>query len=247
MGRRSGEFAPAREALERAYGHAWGEMARTPPAIADKATRAGGGASAARPLLGVRRGMTPMMKPDETTEPFALDIETIRKRARLRLLDGAVTPTYRADKATILTLLNGALATELVCALRYKRHYVMSANLGGIPGFAVTNELAKHATEELSHADMIASRIVMLGGEPNFDPRGLAERSHADYVAGNTLAEMLEEDLVAERIAIDVYSEMIRYIGDRDATTRRMLESILEQEEEHADDLADLLQRLRMS
>jgi bacterioferritin len=188
------------------------------------------------------------MKSDELpTEPFTLDIDTIRKRARLRLLDGAVTPTYRADKATILTLLNGALATELVCVLRYKRHAVMSANLGGIPGFAITSELAKHATEELSHVDLLAERIVMLGGEPNFDPRGLAERAHADYVAGNTLAEMLEEDLVAERIAIDVYSEMIRYVGDRDATTRRMLETILAQEEEHADDLADLLQRLRMA
>lgn len=188
-----------------------------------------------------------MNSDERPTEPFTLDIDTIRKRARLRLLDGAVTPTYRADKATILTLLNGALATELVCVLRYKRHYVMSANLGGIPGFAITDELRKHATEELSHADMLAERIVMLGGEPNFDPRGLAERAHADYVAGSTLAEMLEEDLVAERIAIDVYSETIRYIGDRDATTRRMLETILAQEEEHADDLADLLQRLRMT
>jgi len=186
------------------------------------------------------------MKDDAPTEPFSLDIDTIRKRARLRLLDGAVTTAYRADKTTILSLLNGALATELVCVLRYKRHAAMSANLGGIPGFAVTDELTKHATEELSHADMIAERIVMLGGEPNFDPRGLAERAHADYVAGASLAEMLEEDLVAERIAIDVYSEMIRYVGDRDATTRRMLETILAQEEEHADDLADLLQRLRM-
>jgi bacterioferritin len=188
------------------------------------------------------------MKSDETPiEPFTLDIDTIRRRARQRLLDGAVTPTYRGDKATILALLNGALATELVCVLRYKRHYVMSAHLGGIPGFAITEELAKHATEELSHADMIAARIVTLGGEPNYDPRGLLERSHADYVAGNSLAEMLEEDLVAERIAIDAYAEMIRYIGDRDPTTRRMLETILAQEEEHADDLADLLQRLRMS
>lgn len=181
------------------------------------------------------------------TEPFTLDLDTIRKRARLHLLDGAVTAGYRADKATVLALLNGALATELVCVLRYKRHAVMSANLGGIPGFAITDELTKHATEELTHADAIAARIVTLGGEPNFDPRGLAERAHAAYVAGSTLAEMLEEDLVAERIAVDVYSEIIRYIGDRDATTRRMLETILAQEEEHADDLADLLQRLRMS
>ena len=178
------------------------------------------------------------------SDGFVIDVEAIRKRARTHLKDGAVTAGYRGDRETILRLLNDALATELVCVLRYKRHHFMSANLGGIAGYAVTAELATHAAEELAHADLIAGRIVQLGGRPNFDPAGLATRTHAPYVAGETLAEMLEEDLVAERIAIDTYAEMIRFIGDKDVTTRRMLEGILAQEEEHADDLSDFMRRL---
>ncbi len=175
---------------------------------------------------------------------FAIDIETIRSRARRHIEDGAVTKGYKAQRETILRLLNEALATEIVCVLRYKRHHFMSANLGGIAGFAVTEELAQHATEEQAHADQLAERICQLGGEPNFDPQGLSTRAHASYVAGSTLEEMLREDLIAERIAIDVYSEVIRYVGDSDPTTRRLLESILAQEEEHADELSDFLERV---
>ena len=187
---------------------------------------------------------------DTTTETnsksggFTIDLDAIRKRAREHMMDGAVTAGYRGDREAIVRALNEALATELVCILRYKRHHFMSSALGGIAGFAVTDEFAAHASEEQAHADLLAERIVQLGGEPNFDPQGLATRSHAQYVAGSTLAEMLREDLVAERIAIDIYGEMIRYVGDRDITTRRMLEGILAQEEEHADDVSDLLRRL---
>ncbi|CAN5716899.1 ferritin-like domain-containing protein [soil metagenome] len=179
-------------------------------------------------------------------EGFAIDIDRIRMKAREHMKNGAVTAGYGAQRETVLRLLNDALATELVCVLRYKRHHFMSANLGGIAGFAVTAELGKHAEEEQEHADMIAVRIVQLGGEPNFDPAGLSQRAHAAYVAGGSLTEMLEEDLIAERIAIDVYGEVIRYIGDGDTTTRRMLEAILAQEEEHADELSDFLQRIRV-
>jgi bacterioferritin len=175
---------------------------------------------------------------------FVLDVEAIRKRAREHLDQGAVTDAYKAQRDTVLRLLNDALATELVCVLRYKRHFFMSPSMGGIAGFAVTSELGKHAAEEQGHADQIAERIVQLGGEPNFDPQGLAQRSHAEYAAGRDLADMLREDLVAERIAVDIYGEIIRYIGDKDPTTRRILEGILAQEEEHADELRDFLTRL---
>ena len=141
----------------------------------------------------------------------------------------------------VIDLLNQALATELVCVLRYKRHYFMAS---GIHAQAVAVEFLEHATEEQGHADQIAARITQLDGEPDFDPKGLATRSHAEYVAGTTLIDMIQEDLVAERIAIDSYAEMARYIGDDDPTTRRMLESILAVEEEHADDLKNLLDRL---
>jgi len=177
---------------------------------------------------------------------FSLDLKAIRERARSHIEDGAVTQDYQGDRDTILRLLNDSLATELVCVLRYRRHYFMSSNLGGIVGFAVANELLTHANEEQAHADRIAERIVQLGGEPNFDPEGLASRSHSDYVAGNDLKSMLREDLVAERIAIDIYSEIIRYVGDKDPTTRRLFEDILEQEEEHADELADFLRRVEL-
>jgi bacterioferritin len=181
---------------------------------------------------------------ESSKQDFVVDMEAIRRRAREHLDQGAVTDGYKGARETIIKLLNEALATELVCVLRYKRHYFMSASLGGIAGFAVTNELAQHATEEQAHADKLAQRIVQLGGEPNFDPKGLATRSHAEYVAGSNLEEMLREDLIAERIAIEVYTEVIRFVGDKDATTRRLLESILEQEEEHADELRDFLTRL---
>jgi bacterioferritin len=180
-----------------------------------------------------------------THKEFRLDIEGIRERAEQGMDGGAVTKGYKGDRTTIVRLLNESLATELVCVLRYKRHYFMSASVGGIAGFAITEELKKHADEEQGHADQLAARIVQLGGAPNFDPDGLSKRAHASYGTGSTLTEMLEEDLVAERIAIQVYSEIIRYIGDADITTRRLLESILAQEEEHADEMADFLKRLR--
>lgn len=184
---------------------------------------------------------------EKSSEPdFVLDVEDIRKRAREHLDAGAVTDDYQAARKTIVRILNDALATEIVCVLRYKRHAYMSANQGGIAGFAITKELAKHAAEEQAHADRLAERIVQLGGEPDLDPNTLAKRSHAQYVAGSTLREMITEDLVAERIAIESYGKMIRYIGDKDATTRRLLEEILEQEEEHADDLSDFGARLKL-
>jgi bacterioferritin len=149
-----------------------------------------------------------------------------------------VTPGYQADRETILRLLNEAMATEIVCVLRYKRHYYMAQ---GIHADAVAAEFQQHATEEQAHADSLAARIVQLGGAPNFNPDGLTSRSHAEYVEGETLRDMLKEDLIAERIAIDSYREMINYIGKDDSTTRRLLEGILAVEEEHADDLQSLL------
>lgn len=174
-------------------------------------------------------------------QPFLTDVKTLRERARKHILDGAVTAGYRADRATVIKLLNEALATELVCILRYKRHHFMAA---GINADAVAAEFLVHANEEQQHADQIAARIVQLKGEPDFNPEGLASRSHAEYVEGESLVDMIKEDLVAERIAIDSYGEMIAYIGDKDVTTRRMLEGILAMEEEHADDLASMLEGL---
>ncbi|HRK79772.1 MAG: bacterioferritin [Hydrogenophilales bacterium 17-64-11] len=176
-----------------------------------------------------------------TQQPFLTDIKTLRARARKHIEDGAVTAGYRADRAIVIKLLNEALATELVCVLRYKRHYFMA---GGINADMVAQEFLQHATEEQGHADLIATRIVQLNGEPNFSPDGLAMRSHAEYVEGGSLIEMIKEDLVAERIAIESYGEMIRYIGDKDITTGRMLETILAMEEEHANDLSSLLEDL---
>jgi len=172
-------------------------------------------------------------------DDFLTDIQTLRMRAREHIERGAITPGYSADRETVVRLLNEALATELVCVLRYKRHHFMAA---GIHADSVSSEFAEHAAEEQMHADQIAERIVQLGGEPNFAPDGLSTRSHAEYVAGNTLVEMIKEDLVAERIAIDSYREMINYLGADDPTTRRMLEEILAKEEEHADDLVTLLE-----
>lgn len=177
----------------------------------------------------------------KSTQAFLSDIQALRERARQHIEDGAVTAGYQADRKTVIKLLNAALATELVCILRYKRHHFMAS---GINAEAVAAEFLLHANEEQGHADLIAARIVQLKGEPDFNPEGLATRSHAEYIEGDDLQDMIREDLVAERIAIDSYGEMIRYIGDKDVTTRRMLEGILAMEEEHADDLASLLEDL---
>ena len=172
---------------------------------------------------------------------FLSDVRTLRERARRHIEQGAVTLSYKADVQTVVKLLNQALATEIVCVLRYKRHYYMAT---GINAPQAQQEFLQHANDEQMHADQIAARIVQLGGEPNFSPEGLASRSHAEYVEGESLEEMIKEDLVAERVAIDSYGEMIRYLGDRDPTTRRMLETILAAEEEHAEDLASLLAQM---
>ena len=170
--------------------------------------------------------------------PVLTDVKKIRDRARQHVEEGAVTAGYGADRGVVLALLNSALATELVCVLRYRRHYHMAS---GFRGATAATEFLEHAVEEQLHADQIAQRIVQLGGKPDFDPDGLQARSHSEYVACDSLDQMVRENLVAERVAIESYTEMIRYIGDGDPTTRRMLEEILAKEEEHADDLADLL------
>jgi len=169
---------------------------------------------------------------------FTMDVQTIRDRARKRIEDGAMTAGYKGKAEVVLRLLNDALATELVCVLRYKRHYFMAK---GINSESVKTEFIEHAHEEQAHADSIAERIVQLGGEPNFSPQGILDRSHSEYAEGTTLVDMIREDLVAERIAIDSYRQMIEYIGGDDPTTRRMLEEVTAKEEEHAEDLASLL------
>jgi bacterioferritin len=174
-------------------------------------------------------------------KPFLTDIQTLRKRARQHIERGAVTPGYKADRETVVRILNEALATEIVCVLRYKRHFFMAS---GINAQSVAQEFLQHANEEQAHADQIAQRIVQLEGAPNLSPEGLLTRSHSEYVEGTTLVDMIQEDLVAERIAIDSYREMIAYLGTDDPTTRRMLEGILAMEEEHAEDLVSLLQKL---
>jgi bacterioferritin len=166
------------------------------------------------------------------------DVQNLRKRARQHIEEGAVTSGYSADRETVLKQLNDALATELVCVLRYRRHYFMAK---GIHSKGIAGEFLAHSNEEQGHADSLAERIVQLGGEPDFSPDGLTRRSHAEYVAGATLTDMIKEDLVAERIAIDSYREMVQYLGTKDTTTRRLMEEILAKEEEHADDLANLL------
>ena len=174
-------------------------------------------------------------------KPFLTDIKTLRERARQHLENGAVTEGYSADRETVIKLLNEALATEIVCVLRYRRHYFMAS---GINAESVAAEFLQHANEEQGHADEIAQRIVQLKGEPNFNPEGLLSRSHAEYVEGSSLLEMIKEDLVAERIAIDSYREMISYFGNDDPTSRRMMEGILAVEEEHADDLQNFLDKM---
>jgi bacterioferritin len=179
------------------------------------------------------QGVKPM-----TDKPFLSDVAELRRRARQHIEDGAVTDTYRGNRETVIKLLNEALATEIVCVLRYKRHYFMAQGINADP---IAAEFLQHANEEQGHADQLAGRIVQLGGAPNMNPEGLLTRSHSEYVEGQTLLDMIKEDLIAERIAIDSYTEMARYVGDDDITTRRMLESILAVEEEHANDLSSFL------
>src|SRR5450830_1686472 len=174
-----------------------------------------------------------LLKDVSSKRPPLSDIKTLRERARQHIEKGAVTSGYAADRENVISMLNEALATELVCVLRYKRHYFMAAGIHAAP---VAAEFLQHATEEMLHADLIAKRIIELRGEPNFSPDGLAARSHAEYVEGDSLKSMIKEDLVAERIAIESYREMIAYLGDQDPTTHRMLEGILASEEEHAEE-----------
>jgi len=169
---------------------------------------------------------------------FLTDIKEIRRRARQQIMEGAVTPDYRGDRETVVRILNQALATEIVCVLRYKRHHYMAK---GIHSQAVAEEFLEHANEQ-RHADQIAERITQLDGAPNFSPEGMLTRSHSEYVEGDTLLDMIREDLVAERIAIESYSEIIRYLADNDPTSRRMMEAILANEEEHAEDMKSLLE-----
>jgi bacterioferritin len=182
-----------------------------------------------------------MAQSHEPQTTFISDIKEIRKRARQHMENGAVTEGYKVDRDVAIKLLNEALATEIVCVLRYKRHYFAAK---GIHSEGVRQEFLEHANEEQQHADRIAERITQLDGEPNFSPEGMLSRSHSEYVEGASLVDMIKEDLVAERIAIASYSEMIRFFGNGDPTSRRMLEDILAKEEEHATDLSDLLRNI---
>jgi bacterioferritin len=176
-----------------------------------------------------------------TNTPFLSDIQSLRKRARDHIEQGAVTASYALDRDTVVRLLNEALATEIVCTLRYRRHYFTAS---GINSVGVKSEFLAHANEEQGHADDIAERIAQLGGSPNFNPVGLETRSHAEYVEGDSLEDMIKEDLVAERVAIDSYREMISFFGSQDSTSRRLMERILAVEEEHAEDMSSLLGQL---
>jgi bacterioferritin len=173
-----------------------------------------------------------------TDQPFLTDVKALRERARKHIERGAVTEGYTANRENVIKILNEALATEIVCILRYKSHYFRAE---GVKANVAAEEFLEHAEQEQDHADWLAERIVQLGGSPNFSPEGLLTRSHAEFVEGDSLREMIEEDLVAERIAIDSYREIARYLGDKDPTSRRLMEQVLEQEEEHADDMANLL------
>ena len=172
---------------------------------------------------------------------FVSDVKKIRERARKHMEEGAVTGGYKADRKRVIEVLNEVLATELVCILRYKRHYFMAR---GINSESVKTEFHQHATEEQQHADWIAERITQLGGEPNFNPEGLAQRSHSKYAEGSDLQAMIRENLVEERVAIESYSDIIRWLGNDDPTTRKMIEDILKMEEQHTDDMANLLAKI---
>ena len=181
----------------------------------------------------------PVSKPK--SGEFISDIQEIRRRARQHIEEGAITAGYRAARESVIRLINEALATELVCILRYKQHHYAAS---GIHAQSVAEEFLEHANEEQQHADMLAERITQLNGNPNFNPAGLLSRSHSEYVESPDLIEMIREDLVAERIAVDSYGEIIRYLGDKDVTSRRVMEEILAKEEEHAEDLKTLIQQL---
>jgi bacterioferritin len=174
-------------------------------------------------------------------QPFLTDIKELRRRAREHIEEGAVTAGYKLDRDAAVKVLNEALATEIVCTLRYRHHYFTAT---GINSESVKSEFLQHAEEEQAHADQIAERITQLGGNPNLNPEGMLTRSHSEYVEKQSLPDMIKENLVAERIAIESYTEMIRFFGDADPTSRRMLEEILAKEEEHANDMADLLEQL---
>lgn len=174
-------------------------------------------------------------------QQFTADIEALRDAARQHIDEGAITDAYGADRARVVEVLNSVLATELVCVLRYKRHYYMAQGVKSLP---VAAEFLEHAAQEQDHADRVAVRIVQLQGEPDLNPQTLAKRSHAQYVEGKDLADMIQEDLIAERIAIASYQEIVRWLGEDDPTSRRLIESLLEVEEEHAEDLASLLSDL---
>ena len=176
----------------------------------------------------------------DTKTPFLSDVAELRRRARQHMEKGPVTDSYKGDVRQVVDILNQALATEIVCVLRYKRHFYMAR---GINKDSVAAEFLQHANEEQGHADMIADRITQLGGAPDFNPQGLVSRSHSEYVEGDSLIDMIKENLVAERIAIESYTEIIRYFGDKDPTSRRLMEQILAVEEEHANDMADLLEQ----
>jgi bacterioferritin len=182
------------------------------------------------------------MATNSRDKAFISDLSALRARAREEIMKGAVTPSYpEADRKAIVELLNTALATEIVCVLRYKRHYYATH---GIRAKFVSAEFLEHANEEQAHADRLAERIVQLGEDPDLNPATLLSRSHSEYDEKTSLRDMLEADLVAERIAIESYKEMVDFIGQRDPTSRRLMESILAQEEEHAEDLVDLLEDL---
>ncbi len=172
------------------------------------------------------------------SDSFVINLEDIKRRAREHMAEGAVTSAYGADRNVVIEMLNDALATELVCNLRYRNNYFVAH---GIHAEAVANELLEHANEEQTHADRIADRITQLGGEPDFNPATLLSRSHADYTTSQSLQALVRENLVAERVAVATYLEMVRWLGDKDPTTRRLIEEILAQEEEHAEDLSSLL------
>jgi bacterioferritin len=174
-------------------------------------------------------------------KPFIYDLDMIRKRAREHMLEGAITADYKGDREQVIKVLNDALATEIVCTLRYRYHYYMAS---GIHSRAIADEFLQHANEEQQHADQIAERIVQLDGNPNFSPDGILSRSHSQYVEGEDIVHMLEEDLIAERIAIASYREIIQWLGADDPTTRRVMERILEVEEEHAEELKTMLEDL---
>jgi bacterioferritin len=171
---------------------------------------------------------------------FKIDLKALKERARKHMEQGAVTEGYKGNREAVINVLNEALATELVCILRYKRHYYAAS---GINSDSVKAEFLQHSNEEQQHADWIATRIVQLNGAPNFNPEGLASRSHSEYAEGTDLASMIKEDLFAERIAIESYSEIVRWLGDADPTSRKLMEEILKTEEEHAEDLKTLLEK----